>query len=82
MYNEGISRRGDILNTASKMGIVKLQGSWYSFADKKLGQGGEASKKYLQENPAVEKEIVEKVYELVKQKEIDSHAEGSNELNK
>jgi len=80
MYNEGISRRGDILNVASKMGIVKLQGSWYSFGDKKLGQGGEASKKYLKENPAVEKEIVEKVYEIVKQKEVDSHAEGSNEL--
>jgi len=38
MYNEGISRRGDILTTASKLEIVKLQGSWYSFEDKKLGQ--------------------------------------------
>jgi len=82
MYNEGISRRGDILNVASKMGIVKLQGSWYSMGDKKLGQGGEASKKYLKENPQVEKEIVEKVYALVKQKEIDSYTAGSNELKK
>jgi len=70
MYNEGISRRGDILTTASKLGIVKLQGSWYSFGDKKLGQGGEASKKFLKENPIMEKEIVEKVYKVIKEREI------------
>lgn len=69
MYNEGISRRGDILSTAAKLGIVKLTGSWYSFGDKKIGQGGEASKQYLKENPAVEKEIVEKIYETIKDKE-------------
>ncbi len=65
MYNEGISRLGDILGTAAKLGIVKLQGAWYSFGDAKLGQGGEASKKYLKENPAVEKEIVEKIYAVI-----------------
>lgn len=65
MYNEGISRLGDILGTAAKIGIVKLQGAWYSFGDTKLGQGGEASKKYLKENPEVEKEIVEKIYAVI-----------------
>ncbi len=65
MYNEGISRLGDILGTAAKLGIVKLQGAWYSFGDAKLGQGGEASKKYLKENPEVEKEIVEKIYAVI-----------------
>jgi len=69
MYNEGISRRGDILTTASKLGIVKLQGAWYSFDDKKLGQGGEASKKYLKDNPDIEKEIVKKIYAVIKEKE-------------
>lgn len=65
MYNEGISRLGDILGTAAKLGIVKLQGSWYSFEDKKIGQGGDASKQFLKENPAVEKEIVEKIYDAI-----------------
>ena len=82
MYNEGISRRGDILTTASKLGIVKLQGAWYSFKDKKLGQGGEISKKFLKENPDIEKEIVANVYDLLKQKEIESHAEGNNAFEK
>lgn len=69
MYNEGISRLGDILGTAAKLGIVKLQGSWYSFDDKKIGQGGDASKQFLKENPAVEKEIVEKIYEEIKSRD-------------
>ncbi|MBM3256046.1 MAG: recombinase RecA [Candidatus Moranbacteria bacterium] len=69
MYNEGISRLGDILNTASKLGIIKLQGSWYSFAEQKLGQGGDASKKYLRDNPKTEKEIVERIYEAIKNRD-------------
>ena len=69
MYNEGISRLGDILGTAAKLGIVKLQGSWYSFEDKKIGQGGDASKQFLKENPAMEKEIVSKIYEAIKERD-------------
>lgn len=65
MYNEGISRLGDILGTAAKLDIVKLQGSWYSFGELKLGQGGEASKKFLKQNPEIEKEIVEKIYAVI-----------------
>lgn len=67
MYNEGISRLGDILSTAAKLDIVKLQGSWYSFGDVKLGQGGEASKKYLKHNPEMEKEIVERIYTVIEE---------------
>ena len=70
MYNEGISRRGDILNTASKLGIVKLQGSWYSFGDKKIGQGGEASKQFLKENPQIEKEIVDGIFEAIRLRDV------------
>ena len=69
MYNEGISRLGDILGTAAKLGIVKLMGSWYSFGEQKLGQGGEASKKFLRENPKIEKEIVEKIYEAIRERD-------------
>ena len=69
MYNEGISRLGDILGTAAKLGIVKLMGSWYSFGEQKLGQGGDASKKFLRENPKIEKEIVEKIYEAIRERD-------------
>lgn len=75
MYNEGISRLGDILSTASKLGIVKLQGSWYSFSEIKLGQGGEASKKYLKSHPETEKEIVKKIYEVLKEREEERERE-------
>ncbi len=69
MYNEGISRLGDVLSTAAKMDIINLQGSWYSFKEQKLGQGGEASKKFLKDHPEIEKEIVEKIYTAIQTKE-------------
>jgi len=56
-YNEGISYFSDILNTALGQGIVKKSGSWLQYDDAKLGQGMEASKNFLKENP----EILEKI---------------------
>ena len=61
MYNEGISRLGDIINTATNYGIVKKSGSWYTWNDQKLGQGIEGSKKYFQENPKAIKEILDQI---------------------
>ncbi len=57
MYNEGISRLGDIINTAVEFGIVKKSGTWYNWQDQKLGQGLEAAKKFLKENPKMAAEI-------------------------
>jgi len=56
-YNEGISYFSDILNTALGQGIVKKSGSWLQYENLKLGQGMEASKIFLKENP----EILEKI---------------------
>ncbi|MDB5170298.1 MAG: recombinase RecA [Candidatus Saccharibacteria bacterium] len=61
MYNEGISRTGDVLDLAAARGIVEKSGAWYAYNDAKIGQGREASKAYLQENPSVTKEISDKV---------------------
>ena len=61
MYNEGISRLGDIINTAVNYGIVKKSGSWYTWKDQKLGQGIEGSKKYFKENPKAVKEILDQI---------------------
>jgi len=58
-YNEGISYPGDILNAGIKSGVIKKAGSWLQFEDNKLGQGMEASKNFLKENPEVLKKIKE-----------------------
>ncbi|MCK4592513.1 recombinase RecA [Candidatus Parcubacteria bacterium] len=71
MYNEGISYYGDILNTGVKYGIVKKGGAWYNYGENKLGQGSEASKRFLKENPKIANEIIKKINEAVK-KEAES----------
>ncbi len=61
MYNEGISKAGDILDLAAASDIVEKSGAWYAYKEQKIGQGREATKKYLQENPKVMEEIAAKV---------------------
>ena len=56
-YNEGISRIVDLINAGIKAEVIKKAGSWLQFEDTKLGQGTEASKKFLKENPETEKKI-------------------------
>lgn len=57
MYNQGISTQGDVLDLAVIHGIVDKAGAWFSYKDAKIGQGREASKVYLKENPKVLAEI-------------------------
>lgn len=57
MYNEGISRTGDVLDLAVTHGIVGKAGAWFDYKDGKIGQGREATKVYLKENPKVLEEI-------------------------
>jgi recombination protein RecA len=57
MYNQGISTEGDVLDLAVLHGIVDKAGAWFSYKDGKIGQGREASKAYLKENPEVLAEI-------------------------
>jgi recombination protein RecA len=56
-YNEGISKSADLLNTGMKLGVIKKAGSWLQFDNTKLGQGMEASKNFLKENPEIAKNI-------------------------
>ncbi len=60
-YNEGISYVADVLNTGIKEGIVKKSGSWLQYDNKKLGQGMEAAKKFLKENPDILKTIKKEI---------------------
>jgi recombination protein RecA len=61
MYNEGISRSGDILDLAVIHNVVEKAGAWFAYKDAKIGQGREAAKGYLNENPKVMEEIAAKV---------------------
>ena len=61
MYNQGISVAGDVLDLAAERGIVEKSGAWYAYNGEKIGQGREATKKFLDENPKVLAEIGKKV---------------------
>lgn len=63
MYNQGISRSGDILDMATDKEIVEKAGAWFSYKGEKISQGREAAKKYLEENPKIMEEIAKKVRE-------------------
>ena len=57
MYGEGISKMGDLLDLAVANSIIKKSGAWFSYKDKKIGQGRENVKKFLAENTKISEEI-------------------------
>src|SRR6187399_170729 len=61
VFGEGISKVGEILDMGVEMGIVQKSGSWFSYETNKLGQGREAVKKLLQDNPELASEIEVKI---------------------
>ncbi len=61
MYGEGISKNGEILDLATKDGLVEKAGAWYSYNGERIGQGRENAKIYLKENPKVALEIEESI---------------------
>ncbi|MDO5294777.1 MAG: recombinase RecA [bacterium] len=61
MFGQGISREGDVLDLAAAEDIIIKSGAWYAYNDVKIGQGRENAKQYLKENPAVFREVEQKV---------------------
>ncbi len=61
MYNEGISRSGDVLDLAANREIVEKSGAWYAYKGEKIGQGREATKTYLRQNPKLMEELAKAV---------------------
>ncbi len=57
MYNEGISKEGDIIDLATALEIITKRGAFFSYGDVRLGQGRENAKEYLRQNPELCKEI-------------------------
>ena len=63
MYGEGISREGCIVDMAVEAGVAKKSGAWYTYGEERLGQGREAAKQTLKENPDLREELETKVRE-------------------
>ena len=68
MYGEGISKVGEILDLGVEFDIVKKSGSWFSYGDTKLGQGRDAVKELLKDNPELLEELAEKIKVAIKNK--------------
>jgi recombination protein RecA len=63
LYGEGISRLGEIIDMATENEIIKKSGSWFSYGDTKLGQGRDAVRQLLADNPELTEEIEKKIIE-------------------
>jgi len=61
LYNEGISREGEIIGLGVANGIIEKSGAWYSYAGTRIGQGKDNVRVYLKENPAMAAEIEQKI---------------------
>ena len=61
MYGQGISKVGEILDIGVELGIVKKAGSWFSYGETKLGQGRDAVKGLIKDNPELAEELEEKI---------------------
>ena len=86
MYGQGVSKVGEILDLAVDHGIVKKSGSWFSYGDTKLGQGRDAVKALIKDNPELMDELEAKIFELLQvdkfaPKVTSEHAEEIEELD-
>ena len=61
MYGEGISKLGELVDLGVKLDLIQKSGSWFSMGDTRLGQGKDAVKKYLTDNPEIAQEIEDQI---------------------
>ena len=67
MYGEGVSKTGEILDLAVEFEIIKKAGSWFSYGDTKLGQGRDAVKVLIKDNPELAEELEQKIKDHIKE---------------
>ncbi|MFN2297551.1 MAG: recombinase RecA [Anaerolineales bacterium] len=65
MYNEGISKTGDLIDIGTQLGMITKRGAYYSFQDERIGQGRENAKQYLREHPEITAQIDKAIREKV-----------------
>ena len=68
MFNEGISKEGNIIDVASELNVIKKSGSWFEYNGEKIAQGKDSARTYLKQNPKVRDEIEKKIHEAIRQK--------------
>jgi recombination protein RecA len=65
MYGEGISKTGEVIDLGVDHGVIKKSGSWFSYGDTKLGQGRDAVKSLLEDNPELMAELEHKIKDAI-----------------
>ncbi len=65
MYGQGISREGEIIDMGVEHGFIDKSGAWYSYQGERIGQGKDNAREYLRENPAIAREIENKIREKI-----------------
>ena len=81
MFGKGISRSGEVLDYAVELGIIKKSGAWFSYNDSKLGQGRDAVKKLIEDNPELFEELHEKVMNKLFEREPEVIPESERDDN-
>lgn len=66
MFGEGISKAGEIVDLGAELNIIKKSGSWYSYNETKLGQGRDAAKQLINDNPELAEELSGLIFEALK----------------
>lgn len=79
MFNEGISKMGNLVDVGAELGVVKKAGSWYSYKDENIAQGRDSAKEYLRENPKIAKEIEAEIMKKAMKKGEDILEIGKND---
>lgn len=74
IFGEGISKEGDVLDEAVTAGLVNKSGAWYSMNSEKIGQGRDAAKKYLKDNPKIYEELRSEILDILFNKDREDEA--------
>jgi recombination protein RecA len=74
MYGKGISKSGEIIDIGVDFDIVKKAGSWFSYGDTKLGQGRDAVKQLIEDNPELAEELEGKIKAILSKVELPTEA--------
>ena len=79
MFGEGISKAGEIVDLATDLNIIKKSGSWYSYNETKLGQGRDAAKQLINDNPELSDELSTLIFESLQAGNLPSKKGSSKE---
>ena len=81
LFGEGISKTGEIVDLGVEYGIVKKSGAWFSYGDTKLGQGRDAAKRTIADNPELAEELESKIMAAMKEAKPDCHIIIKKKIN-